>query len=556
MAAEKKNSMTISPSNDVSNGFESKAVSKDEYQLAQLGYKQEFFRTLGLFENWAATFTTMNFISGIPMMFAFVMSTGGPQAAFANWTMVGGFSFIVSLAMAEIASALPVAGGIYYWSFYLGGKKWGPFLSWMTAWWNWAGWITVPCGVQQGATNFLLSALEIQYPNASILTKGWFAWLLTSIGILIAMLPNIISPRVLQLYFRFAIAIFFSLFFAYWIWFPVKASGNFQPSSGVFQHFYNNINYGDKKQASDAYCWVISTLFGAWIFFGYDASAHLAEETNEASAVVAKGMWMATLSGWLLSIPTLIIILFCIQDFDGIIAATYSNNWAEYLMQLIGPSGSIAILVLLWVDSTCATASAFMSAQRVTYAISRDNVLPFSRYFRKLTSRHRMPLHAAFLVAAVSIAISTAVIGSSVAFSAITAMSTIATNVSYLFPIIARQTVGADVFIPAKWNLGRASGVVAAISSVWICYLFVVLLLPQVYPVSGVSLPYPPISDSLLLITFKTTLNYAPVMIGFITLVSLVGWVLPFNLGGKYWFKGPQKTIGEDVLEVTPSDMS
>lgn len=149
-----------------------------------------------------------------------------------------------------------------------------------------------------------------------------------------------------------------------------------------------------------------------------------------------------------------------------------------------------------------------------------------------------MPLHAAFLVAAVSIAISTAVIGSSVAFSAITAMSTIATNVSYLFPIIARQTVGADVFIPAKWNLGRASGVVAAISSVWICYLFVVLLLPQVYPVSG------------------TTLNYAPVMIGFITLVSLVGWVLPFNLGGKYWFKGPQKTIGEDVLEVTPSDMS
>jgi hypothetical protein len=68
--------------------------------------------------------------------------------------------------------------------------------------------------------------------------------------------------------------------------------------------------------------------------------------------------------------------------------------------------------------------------------------------------------------------------------------------------------------------------------------------------------PLPPISDTLLLITFKTTFNYAPVMIGFITLVSLVGWVLPFNLGAKYWFKGPQKTIGEDVLEVTTSDMS
>jgi hypothetical protein len=27
-------------------------LTQDEYQLAKLGYKQEFFRSLGLFENW------------------------------------------------------------------------------------------------------------------------------------------------------------------------------------------------------------------------------------------------------------------------------------------------------------------------------------------------------------------------------------------------------------------------------------------------------------------------------------------------------------------------
>jgi amino acid transporter len=41
------------------------------------------------------------------------MYTGGPKAAFANWTMVGGFSSILSLVLAEIAAALPTAGGIY-----------------------------------------------------------------------------------------------------------------------------------------------------------------------------------------------------------------------------------------------------------------------------------------------------------------------------------------------------------------------------------------------------------------------------------------------------------
>lgn len=62
----------------------------DEYQLAKLGYKQEFLRSLGFFESWAATFSSMNYASGIPVLFGFAMYTGGPTAAFANWTMVGG----------------------------------------------------------------------------------------------------------------------------------------------------------------------------------------------------------------------------------------------------------------------------------------------------------------------------------------------------------------------------------------------------------------------------------------------------------------------------------
>jgi amino acid transporter len=272
-----------------------------------------------------------------------------------------------------------------------------------------------------GSTNFLVSALMIKYPDATVLDKGWFLWLLTSIGMIFAMIPNIYNPRLLKLYFRFAVIVFFSLFFMYWIWFPVKASQqHFNSSHGVFNLFYNGINLGDKEEASDAYCWLISVLFGAWVFYGYDASAHLAEETKQASTVVAKGIYMSTFSAWILSVPTLIIILFCMQDFEGIIGAAYANNWAEYLVQLVGENGAVAILSLLWVDSTCATASCFMSAQRVTYAISRDGVLPFSFLFRKLSKR-KMAVNAALLVFVMSCAITTAVIGSVVAFSAITA---------------------------------------------------------------------------------------------------------------------------------------
>ena len=88
----------------------------------------------------------------------------------------------------------------------------------MTAWWNWTGWLFVVPGVQFGATNFLLGAIEISYPDAAVTKKGWFGWLLTAIGLIIATIPNIISQRVLKLFFRFAIWIFFTLLLLYWIW--------------------------------------------------------------------------------------------------------------------------------------------------------------------------------------------------------------------------------------------------------------------------------------------------------------------------------------------------
>ncbi|KAK6408757.1 hypothetical protein LTR81_016818 [Elasticomyces elasticus] len=221
-------------------------MSKDEAHLAAMGYKQG-----------------MNFISGIPVLFGWVMYTGGPTPAFANWTMIGGLSTIVSLSMAEIAAAMPVAGGVSLDSPTQElRREVGSFPVMDDR--------VVELGVQQGSTNFLLSAIEISYPNATIVYKGWFAWLLTAIGMFFAMAPNIISQRVLRLYFRFATFIFFTLFLLYWIWFPAAtaAHGQFRSRSEVFKHFYNGINGGETKEASDAYTWVIGILFGAWVFYG------------------------------------------------------------------------------------------------------------------------------------------------------------------------------------------------------------------------------------------------------------------------------------------------
>ena len=146
----------------------------------------------------------------------------------------------------------------------------------------------------------------------------------------------------------------------------------------------------------------------------------------------------------------------------------------------------MAVLVFTWIDGVLCTGVCILSAQRITFAIARDGILPFSKIWSRVTTGHHLPVNACILVAVLCIAIDAAVIGSYVAFYAITAAATVGTNLSYLIPILARQTVGRKDFQPAKWNLGRYSMLVSVIASGYIMFLFVVLMLPQIYPVTPV----------------------------------------------------------------------
>ena len=363
-----------------------------------------------------------------------------------------------------------------------------------SAWFNWAGWLTIIPGFAQGNTNFFVSILTILYPDSEVIHRAWFGWCISAIQVIVAACPNCISPTSVRWMLRSCAYSTLLLMSFYWIWFPIAASrrNGFQ-SREIFTTFYNGINSAVDadgntiKQASDSYCWIIGVLFGAWEFYGYDASVHISEETHNASSVVAKGMWTGTLATWLCSIPTLALVLLCMQNFMGIVNGGYANNWAAYLVQLVGEKGAVAVLVFTWLDGILCMAVCILSAQRITFAIARDGILPFSKILSKVTRAHHLPVNACILIVVLSIAINAAVIGSYVAFSALTAAATVGTNLSYLIPIVARQTVGRDTFQPAKWNLGRWSIPVSTVASLYIMFLFVVLMLPQYYPVTAVS---------------------------------------------------------------------
>jgi len=129
-------------------------TSSDVERLHQLGYAQELLRRMSGFSNFAVSFTIISILSGCLTLYLFGMNTGGPVVMSIGWPLVGVMVTLVGLAMAEICSSFPTAGGLYYWSAKLAERN-APAWSWFTGWFNLLGQVAVTAGIDFGGAFFV-----------------------------------------------------------------------------------------------------------------------------------------------------------------------------------------------------------------------------------------------------------------------------------------------------------------------------------------------------------------------------------------------------------------
>src|SRR5215212_8101418 len=170
-------------------GGDTNVYADDERLLHRLGYAQELFRAMGGFQNFAISFTIISILAGCLTSYYIAFQWGGPVAVTWGWLLVGGFCIIVSLAMGEIASTFPTAGGLYYWASKLGSPAWG----WFTGWFNLLGQIAVTAAIGYGLAIFATALLNFwfDYPNNTN-----YIFLTYSIVMAIALAVNIFGVQI------------------------------------------------------------------------------------------------------------------------------------------------------------------------------------------------------------------------------------------------------------------------------------------------------------------------------------------------------------------------
>jgi amino acid permease (GABA permease) len=482
-----------------------------------MGYAQELRRRMSTFSNFAVSFTIISILSGCLTLYGYGMNTGGPIDMNIGWPIVGLFVLLVGLAMAEVCSSYPTAGGLYYWAAKLGGNN-GPAWSWFTGWFNLLGQVAVTAGIDFGLAFFadaLLNAL-FNYPTTPIWIIVLFAivlflhGLLNTFGVGLVALLNDISVW----WHLVGVAIIFVVLFF--------VPAHHQSVSFIFTKFVNNTGFN-----SGFYVFLIGLLLAQYTFTGYDASAHMTEETNNAAIAGPRGIvWsiiISLIAGWIL----LIGVTGAIQDYEAERTAVVPA--AQIFIDAAGHNlGLFLLFIVVGAQFYCGMSSVTANS-RMIYAFSRDGAMPGSQFWHRINPRTRTPTNSIWFAAVGAFILGLPYLWSPVAYAAVTSIAVIGLYIAYGLPILLRLLAG-EKFQRGPWHLGRWSYVVGWIAVIWIAFIAILFVLPQAAPGNTV-----------------TTFNYAIVAVAVVLIYAGGYWFL----SAKNWFKGPKvQGTAEELAKI------
>ena len=487
-------------------------IQQDVHDLHHLGYAQELFRTMGGFSNFAISFTIISILTGAVILFDYGLAWGGPAASTIGWPLVSLFTLLIAASMAEIASAYPTAGGLYYWSSRLKGKNWG----WWTAWFNLAGQVAIVAGIDYAAAAFvnssivtpILSNFNLGFGNSTTMLWVINGQLVTMAGLLIVQLVlNIAGVRLLAFLNDFSvwwhIGTVAVIVLALFLISSGKAHSAVNPfafapqdTQGGAAIFNGSFSFGSAAGYAIPIAFLFSLLQAQWTFTGYDASAHVAEETVGARLSSAWGVFISVavsavvgyivLFGLVTHLPPMEQVFgsavggvcpatatYCSQYYGGV-PVVWST--LDYNLGQLGDVLAAAIAVAM---SLCGLAS-IAAASRMLFAFSRDKGAPASGWLRHVSHRFRTPANAIVGIVGFSFVLTLAafIFGGNTAIVIVTAISTIALYWAYGVPILLGVIGKQDWREQAVWSLGRFSKPIALISILWIVFISVLFLWP------------------------------------------------------------------------------
>ena len=508
-------------------------IQSDVADLHKLGYAQELFRSMGGFSNFAISFSIISILTGAVILYDYGLAWAGTAAVLIGWPLITVFVLAIAASMAEIASAYPTAGGLYYWASRMRNKNWG----WWTAWLNLIGQFAIVAGINFAAAAFLnatiitpllanagivydntTAVLGISFLTGQIVTMGIL--MLVELGMNIAGINLVALLNQVSVWWHIVIvaAVVVLVFLAgkpdesgltLFAVQPLDTAGSWNNNLG-----FVNLEYGPAISYPIILAFFFSLLQANWTYTGYDASAHVAEETVGARIASAWGLFLSVAVSAVVGFVFLFALSTHLPNLSTLFPATLDDSTLPGASQYYFGGGVAVIAILEYnlgqlgdiLAAGIAIAMAFCglssvaSAGRMLYAFSRDDGLPGAGWLKKVSRKYRTPANALTGIVVVSwlFTVAAGIVGGGTAIVIVTAVSTIFLYAAYGICIYLGATT-TEWLGDRVWSLGRWSKLVAWVSILWV----VVLMVLFSFPTSGnISWPFMAITVAFLVVYY------------------------------------------------------
>ena len=510
-------------------------LSEDDQSLAKQGYKAVLARGFNGLMNFSFCFTAVATVSSITSTYTYGLATGGPVVIINGWIICSFFTILIGSIMAEICSVYPNAGSVYYWSGMLAPRKYAPFASFVTGWFNLLGNAAGDASYCFAVGTLMYEMLSYAYPNDSLYGLGN-----TDPG----------SPRIIE--FEVAIGIGMAVVWGLINCLPIHKQGWVNNAGAMFQvsvvvvvisvlfgmsNNSSNVNNGlntssfvwttannetgfndpngtgNTSAGTMVYLSCIGLLTSLFSFSGYEAGGHLAEETTNANRTAPKSILYTCIASAATGFVFLLALLY--NTFPDSQGSLSTQDPVTIFINVLGMNGGLTLAAILLVNFFFSGIASLTVTTRVMFAMARDGAVPFGRIVAYVHPTTKAPLVSVLIVAIFDIALICITLGATQAFYAITGLTTIGYQISYAIPIALR--LFKSDFVKGVIHLGPFSEIIGWISVIWLIVTSIFFFWPTAYPVNEVDM------------------NYTVVVVGAVFIFSMIYWLI----SARHFYVGP-----------------
>ncbi|KAL4788030.1 amino acid/polyamine transporter I [Aspergillus varians] len=520
-----KTEKTVQPAGD-----EPLVERGDTQLLAALGYKQELRRHYSTVQVFAIAFSIMGLLPSIASTLSFSIPAGPVGMVWASLS-----SQVSRLTMvhkkADLASAMPTAGGLYFWTHYFSGEKWKNPLSFVVGYSNTIGLIGGVCSVDYGFATMLLAIISVardgNWSASRPVVYGTYAGCVVVHGFIATFFARIM-PKIQSVCIVTNIGLVLATVLALPIG-KVVNGGTINSGKYVFGQLENSTTW------PSGWAFILAWLSPIWTIGAFDSCVHMSEEaTNAAHAVPLGILWSSGLCGILGFFSLAVIAAVINTDLDAVMNTTFGQPMAQIYYDCLGKPGALGFMAVVAIVQFFMGLSLVVAASRQSWAFSRDGALPFSSFFRHVSKRVRFqPVRMIWGVVVAAILIGLLSLINAAASNALFSLAVAGNDLAWMMPILCRLIWGQERFKPGVFYTGRFSKPIAVTAVVYLIFAIILCMFPNPGP--------NPTPDDM---------NYTVV----INSALWGGALLYYLLYARKIYKGPQATMHSESSSSTPSE--